>query len=222
METNATGELGVGARPALPALRIVEWIRALSPKVSEPERRRLLGWVAELLGLEAIWTFAPVEDDLFVRDCVGPVPVDEETAAVLDLLSRRLPRARARSGPAGVRGETLRPRGLRDAQPVVVVFRDDGQGLVLAARLGDRWTLRGRELELLGALAEGLHAVDLDDRPEERSRRETALRARLDRAVARAIQEALDRTGGDRLDAAVLLGVEVGRLAREIDRLGLS
>jgi hypothetical protein len=220
MKNDITGELGVETSPELPTLRISDWIRTLGPVVTEPERSRILTRVTEVLGFEALWTLAPVEDDLFVRDCAGPVPVREETAAVLDLHARR--RSRQGAGAAGVGCETARIPGLRDGRPVVVVFRNDGEGLVLAARLGERSPLATREVEILGALAEALHWADQEHRPEERSRRDEALRARLDRAVARAIREALDRTGGNRRDAAALLGVEMVRLAHEIDRLGLS
>ncbi len=223
MESNVTWDLDVGARPALPTLRIAEWIRALSPSVTEQERLHLLERVIEMLDLEALWTFAAVEDDLFVRDCAGAVPVTEETTAVLDLLLRRVGSGRCSAG--GVRGQTVLPRGLRDARPLAVVFRDDGVGLVVAARLTKRSSLRSGELELFGVLAEALYAADLadrlEDRAEERFRRTTELRRRLDRLCAREIRDALDLVGGDRLAAAALVGVEPGRLTREMDRLDL-
>jgi len=205
--------------PALPGLQIADWIRSLGPVVTERERSGLLDRVTRALGFDALWTFAPVEDDLFVRDCAGPVPVDEETAAVLDLLTRRV--SGARNGVAGLRGETVQPRGLRNGHPLAVIFRSDGRGLVLVARFGDRPSLRVREVELLGALTEVLRTVDLADQAAVRDLSAHHLNGRLDRAEARSIREALRRAAGDWGQAAVLLGVGVDRLAREIARLGL-
>lgn len=223
METNAKGDLGAGARPVLPDLRITEWIRALGPAVTEQERRRLLGRVVDLLGLDALWTFMPVEDDLFVRDCVGPVPTGEESAAVIELLWRRLEFGRRVRG--GVRGETIHPRDSVDPVSLAVVYRDDGGGLVMAARLRKGQALRRNGLELMAALGVALLSIDqasrVGERTEDRNRRRELLRKRLDRVVARAIREVLGNSGGDRLEAAALLGVEADRLEREIARLGL-
>lgn len=216
-----TGDLGVGYHASIPVLRLAEGIRALGMGVSQSERQATLDRTAEAFGLEALWTFVAVEDDLFLRDCAGPVPESDESDAVLGLLGRR--DYGVRRGSGGVRGETIRGAGRR---LLVVVFRDDGKGLVVAGRLGRRRVVRGRDLEVLGTLGEALRTADLAERPgalaEETSARQERLLGRLDRAAARAIREALDRVGGDRRQAAELLEVELGLLVREMDRLGLS
>ncbi len=61
-------------------LRLVRDLEELGPGLSQEGRSRLLARVADQVGASALWVFAPVEGDLFLRDAVGTLPETEQAA----------------------------------------------------------------------------------------------------------------------------------------------
>lgn len=178
-------------------------------------RQARLGRIAEASGIEDLWTFAVVENDLFLRDCVGAVPGSAELAAVLDALEA--------DGGVPARALTRTRR--------VLVFRPrTGRGPVLAAafdRLGDG--PGAHAIEILACLGQALAAAEPvapapevpgDRTSDEGGELSSALHRRIDGLAAEWIRDAFDRAGGDRVDAARELGVSEEELKRWMSALG--
>jgi hypothetical protein len=169
---------------------------------SHPERQAGLERVARAAGAQDLWTFAMVEDDLFLRDCVGAVPGRREIAAVMDALEA--------NGSVPARGRALSRR--------ILVFPPCSEaGPVLAAAVHvERSEPDARSIELLACLSEVLATAEaafgsrVGNRPEAVP---VSLRRRLDGLAAEIVRDALDRADGDHAAAAARLGVSEDELA---------
>lgn len=64
------------------ALHLVRDLESLSAEASEVRRTAVLAGVADAVGAVGLWTFAVVEGDLFLRDCVGAVPSGEAISRI--------------------------------------------------------------------------------------------------------------------------------------------
>jgi hypothetical protein len=208
-------------------LHAIDDLWSLARSEPHPERQAGLERVARAAGAQDLWTFALVEDDLFLRDCVGAVPGNEEIAAVVDALEAN------GSVPA---------RGRARSRRVLVFPPRFGPGPVLAAAIGlDRAEPGPRGLELLACLGEvlgaaeatagphGVHGSPPETPPPAGSpggspEREAAvpdpLRRRLDGLAAEIVRDALDRADGDHPAAAVHLGISEDELIGWIGYLG--
>lgn len=177
----------------LPPLAVVGDLASLGHGLDQEARQTVLTRVARWIGASDLWSFVRVEDDLFLRDCVGAVPDAGEIARVLDHSSDR-------------------------ADPLdghlLVHPRVEGVGLVLAAALGEQAPPpTARDREIFDCLASALAAEDATDARSAASR--ARLRACLGRLTANLIEDALALCDGDRDLAADVL--EVSR--SELDRL---
>lgn len=140
----------------LSVLEVVRELEGLTPGSHQHGRERVLHRVAEAVGAAGLWTFAPVEGDLFLRDCVGAVPSDEVTARLADgVLGDEAP-------------EDGEPRELSTPYGRAWVFptpRNRGPVLVAsysAAAQPEPWAE-----DLLAYLAERLRAAESGLTPEE-------------------------------------------------------
>ena len=70
------------------ALHLVRDLESLSSQASEVRRTAVLAGIADAVGAVGLWTFAVVEGDLFLRDCVGAVPEGEAVARIGDAVLR--------------------------------------------------------------------------------------------------------------------------------------
>lgn len=132
-----------GETAPVSVLRLIRDLEGLRPGAGHELRRALLARVVEAVGADALWTFAPVEDDLFLRDCVGPLPAEAETAVL---------RARSLGGSEIAEVETAGGRLLLFAPA-------DGDGSILAALFGTGTGSPGEWVrELLDHVARRLHA----------------------------------------------------------------
>lgn len=157
-----------------------------------------------------------VEDDLFLRDCVGAVPGSAELAAVLDALEA---------------GGGVPARGLTRSRRILVFPPRTEAGPALAAAFDrDRAGPDAHELEILSCLSEALAVAEtVDPAPEAPPDRASdqgrelppALRRRIDGLAAEWIRDALEQAEGDRADAARALAVSEEELDRWMDRLGI-
>lgn len=139
----------------LPVLDLVRELEGLSPASDQRAREQLLRRVAEAVGAAGLWTFSPVEGDLFLRDCVGAVPSDEVTARLV---------AGVLGGDAPGRG----PRELSTPSGRAWVFSPPGnRGLVLVAAYGPDAGPQPWAEDLLAYLAERLRGAESGLTPEE-------------------------------------------------------
>lgn len=155
----------------LPVLELVHDLDDLTPGSDQRERERVLRKVAEAVGAARLWTFSPVEGDLFLRDCVGSVPSAEETA-------RLAAGVLGDGAPAG--GE---PRELSTPSGRAWVFPPPaGRGPVLVVAYGPDQAPEPWADDLLGYLAERLGDTESGLTPTEV---ELHLRLLLTRAASR-------------------------------------
>lgn len=187
------------------------------PDRAARSRQARLERIARASGVEDLWTFAVVEDDLFLRDCVGAVPGSAELAAVLDALE----------ADGGVPA-----RALTRTRRVLVFPRPTGRGPVLAAafdRLADGPDPHA--IEILACLSQALAMAEsavLDrETPGDRASDPgdefpSNLHRRIHGLAAEWIRDAFDRAGGDRAEMARELGVSEQELDRWMSSLGLA
>lgn len=140
----------------LPVLELVHDLDDLTPESDQRERDRVLRKVAEAVGAARLWTFSPVEGDLFLRDCVGAVPSAEETARLA----------------AGVLGgdvpEGGAPRELSTPSGRAWVFPPPGgRGPVLVAAYGPQQAPEPWADDLLAYLADRLGQTEAGLTPAE-------------------------------------------------------
>ncbi|MFP3939014.1 MAG: FHA domain-containing protein [Thermoanaerobaculia bacterium] len=140
----------------LPVLDLVRELESLTPASHQRARESVLRRVAEAVGAAGLWSFAPVEGDLFLRDCVGAVPSDEVTARVAD----------------GVLGdgapEDGEPRELATPSGRAWVFPPpDNRGPVLVASYTADARPQPWAEDLLAYLAERLRGAESGLTPEE-------------------------------------------------------
>ena len=121
-EGRSVEERAVRLRETAPVavLRLIRDLERLGPGAGHAVRAALLERVVEAVGAEALWTFAPVEDDLFLRDCAGPLPGEEEAAAARE---HALGRERLAEIEAG-------------AGRLLLCAPEDDEGGILVARFG--------------------------------------------------------------------------------------
>lgn len=70
------------------ALHLVRDLESLSTEASEVRRTAVLAGIADTVGAVGLWTFAVVEGDLFLRDCLGAVPSGEAVASIGEVVLR--------------------------------------------------------------------------------------------------------------------------------------
>lgn len=66
------------------ALHLVRDLESLAAGATEVRRTAVLAGIADAVGATGLWTFAVVEGDLFLRDCVGAVPSDQAISCVAE------------------------------------------------------------------------------------------------------------------------------------------
>ncbi len=83
------GEGGLARDETAPVsvLRLVRDLEALGPSLSQDRRSALLARVAAEVGAAALWVFAPVEGDVFLRDVVGTLPEAGEAERIAAALA---------------------------------------------------------------------------------------------------------------------------------------
>ncbi len=70
-------------------LRLVRDLETLGPSLSQERRSELLSRVVDEVGASALWVFAPVDGDLFLRDVVGTLPEADDAERVASTLGDR-------------------------------------------------------------------------------------------------------------------------------------
>jgi len=186
-------------RRPLPPLTVVEDLESLGGGLSEEQRQIVLARLSRLIGATDLWSFVKVEDDFFLRDCVGAVPDAEEISTVTDA------QAASKRWPGEDDGSGRR---------VVVHPPVAGSGLVLAAAFGRGGVLGGaRGQEIFDCLATALVAEEMS--APYSSELGARLKTQLTLLAERLIHDALSLAGGNRDRAAALLGVP----RRELERL---
>lgn len=105
------------------ALHLVRDLESLAAGVNEARRTEALARIRDAVGAIGLWTFARVEGDLFLRDCVGPVPSDPEVERIAAaVLEDPDPPARGPVELEGASGWTLISPPLAGATPVLVTL----------------------------------------------------------------------------------------------------
>lgn len=138
------------------ALHLVRDLEALSAEANEVRRTAVLARIADAVGAAGLWTFAVVEGDLFLRDCVGAVPSGQAIARIGEAVLRD-------DGPPPRRplevengsGWTLVCPPLVGSSPVLVTVYPP-------ARRPEPWAA-----DLLGHLAERLRLLEGEVSPED-------------------------------------------------------
>lgn len=105
------------------ALHLVRDLESLATGATEARRTEVLDRIAGAVGASGLWTFAGVEGDLFLRDCVGAVPSEDAVARIAETVLQDPPGAARR--PAELEdptGWTLICPPLAGATPVVVTL----------------------------------------------------------------------------------------------------
>ncbi len=173
------------------------------------QRRTELSRLREAMEIEDLWTFAVVEDDLFLRDCIGAVPGDDEIAAVVAALGAGSENAVEVNTPSRV---------------LVIVPATVATGLVVTAAFNHDAGTSPVTFELLECLREALLAGELsgDRVGDDGEPMPGSVEDRLERLAADRIRHAMVQAGGDGGRAAEYLGVSSAELARWRKRLDLG
>jgi hypothetical protein len=110
------------------ALHLVRELETLAAGATEVRRTAVLARIAEAVGAVGLWTFAVVEGDLFLRDCVGAVPSEAAVGRIGETVLREEgPPARRPVELADPSGWTLICSPAAGAAPVLVTVHPPGR-----------------------------------------------------------------------------------------------